>query len=172
MKWNLDKLTTDLNKFLAGDLVVADFVPGGWSPHRFVLGNEHMQRWSPNLTKPCAGYFDVDGKMVKVQKHGTKCTLMFDEHRELIIVLLKLTRNLTNLEACTRFYAIKQYMVDNDIDGLCVINDPKEFTIAAPTEEDIAMQAKEDALINQQTIDNGSNNNLPGEGTESGLDKG
>ena len=77
-----------------GIFKILDLQEFNHQPHQFTIGNEHIQKWHLDMTKPCAGYVNDQGDYRNSSKPGYhKCGLPLEQHTHDEVIFLQLTRN-------------------------------------------------------------------------------
>lgn len=145
--------TIDITKyndvFKVKGLFTAEHVHTFTQPHPFCVTPQHVGHASDHFSgmlgsdaildlekktqKPsCGMYVSDDGKVHNGYKRGYhKCDLMYDEHVSKNVLIVKLTRDMTNAEAGTALCEVKPMMEADKFEGVGFLNLNKEFRITA-----------------------------------------
>jgi hypothetical protein len=150
-----EKYAKDLEEYQAalnGGLFIVDRVYEESDPHPYcitsshvvhasdhfsgVLGNEAIKSLEKSRGRGCCGmYVGPDGKFSNGKRYGyERCTLRYDEHVTKKILFVKLTRDLSNIEAASELFKIKELLGQKGYEGVGFPNLNKEYKIAPPDE--------------------------------------
>jgi hypothetical protein len=100
-------------------------ISGNFKPHPFMIGERHVA----NAAKNFGGMLTTEAiKNIPCASRG--CGLMAHEHTFDVVLVLKLTRNVTNSECSEVLKSLAQKMQEDGLDGLVLMETPEKFRIS------------------------------------------
>lgn len=133
------KIVEEVREILNEDgAFTVDCVYDHCEPHPYTIGPKHVA-FAADHHSGILGEYAIE-QMEKI--HGPSCVhpgcrLRKHEHKTSHILMLKLTRDLTNKEAAQALTKLKSLAEREGIEGFGFPNLNKEYTIAEPIEEEV-----------------------------------
>ena len=116
-----EELTEKYKPLVADPFTVLKVDACNFRPRPFMIGPRHFPNQNEGIyimpeKAPCA----IPG-----------CGLLFSEHTHDTVLFLKLTRNASNKEASAALMKIKEEMLADKIDGVCMVETTEKFRVKA-----------------------------------------